>query len=75
MLCACVLFFPRVHLWVVDLIIKIMAVVAVFHMAQCLHMKEDIEYMIKTHIMPDMDKIIEKEYLSLALDENVVTTR
>ena len=67
-----VLFFPRVHLWLVDLIIKI---VAVFHMAQCLHMKEDIEYTIKTHIMPDMDKLIEKEYLNLALDENMVTTR
>ena len=74
MLCACVLFFPSVHLWLVNLV-KTVAVVTVFIKAQCLHMKEGIEYMIKTHIMPDMDKTIEREYLNLALDKYTVTTR
>ena len=63
-----VLFFPSVRLWLVDLI----RIVAVFYTAQCLHMKE---YMIKTHVIPDMDEIIEREYLNLVLDKNMVTTR
>jgi hypothetical protein len=31
--------------------------------------------MNKTHVIPDMDEVIEREYLNLALDKNMVTMR